>query len=107
MRSIRNHTCRCLGNFWKIIVIECEIEVFDIESYPWNDGQIVCIFVPPQKYENQPYLVSGSVIQGRYMRSGVTIVRRQGDASIPITAEEIHSTLVAGRAFLRGRMGRQ
>jgi len=78
-----------------------------IESFPWNGGQIVCIFVPPQKYENQPYLVSGSVIQGRYMRSGVTIVRRQGDASIPITAEEIHSTLVAGRAFLRGRMGKQ
>jgi hypothetical protein len=49
--------------------------------------------------------VSGSVIKGRYIRSGVTIVRRQGDASIPITAEEIHSTLVAGRAFLRGRIG--
>lgn len=78
-----------------------------IESFPWNSGQIVSIYVPPQKYENQPYLVSGSVIQGRYMRSGVTIVRRQGDASIPITAEEIHSTLVAGRAFLRGRMGQQ
>ena len=78
-----------------------------IESFPWNGGQIVSIYVPPQKYENQPYLVSGSVIQGRYMRSGVTIVRRQGDASIPITAEEIHSTLVAGRAFLRGPMGKQ
>lgn len=76
-----------------------------IEAFPWNGGQIVCIFVPPQIYENQPYLVSGSVIQGRYIRSGVTIVRRRGDGSIPITAAEIHSTLVAGRAFLRGRIG--
>ena len=75
-----------------------------IESFPWNGGEIVCISVPAQKYENQPYLVSGLIIQGRYIRSGVTIVRRQGDSSIPITAEEIHSTLVAGRAFLRGRM---
>lgn len=74
-----------------------------IESFPWSGGEIVCIFVPPQKYENQPYLVSGSIVHGRYIRSGITIVRRQGDASIPITAEEIHSTLVAGRAFLRGR----
>ena len=73
-----------------------------IESYPWNDGQIICIFVPPQKHENQPYLVSGLVIGGRYLKSGITLVRRQGDASIPITAEEVHSTLVAGRAFLRG-----
>jgi hypothetical protein len=75
-----------------------------IEAFPWNGGQIVCIFVPPQKYENQPYLVSGTVIHGRYTRSGITIVRRQGDASIPITAQELHSTLVAGRAFLRRRM---
>lgn len=73
-----------------------------IEAVPWGAGQLICIFVPPQRYEQQPYLVSGTTMHGRYVRSGVTIVRRQGDASIPITAEEIHSTLVAGRAFLRG-----
>jgi hypothetical protein len=78
------------------------ISGLDIEAFPWNGGQIVCLFVPPQRDVNQPYLVSGSIIQGRYIRSGITIVRREGDASIPITAEEIHSTLVAGRAFLRG-----
>jgi hypothetical protein len=78
-----------------------------IESFPWSSGQIVCIFIPPQKDENQPYLVSGEVIHGRFIRSGITIVRRQGDASIPITAEEIHSTLLAGRAFLRGTSARR
>lgn len=75
-----------------------------IASFPWDKGEIVCVFIPPQKSENQPYLVTGSVIHGRYIRSGVTIVRRQGDASIPVTAEEIHSTIVAGRAFLRGHI---
>jgi hypothetical protein len=76
-----------------------------IESFPWNNGEIICILVPPQKYENQPYLVGGSIIHGRYIKSGITIVRRQGDASMPITAGEIHSTLVAGRTFLRQRTG--
>jgi hypothetical protein len=78
-----------------------------ITSFPWSKGEIVCVFVPPQKSENQPYLVSGSVVHGRYVRSGITIVRRQGDASIPVTAEEIHSTIVVGRAFLRGKFEQQ
>ena len=52
-----------------------------IDSFPWQGGEIVCIFVPPQKAENQPYLVTGSVIEGRYIKSGITIVRRQGDTS--------------------------
>lgn len=74
-----------------------------IESYSWDGGQIICIFVPSQPNENQPYLVSGTIVSGSFVRSGVTIVRRQGDASIPITAQELHSMLVAGRAFLRGK----
>ncbi|HEY2281031.1 MAG TPA: hypothetical protein VGI00_21950, partial [Streptosporangiaceae bacterium] len=71
-----------------------------IDAYPWDSGDLICLFVPPQKAENQPYLVAGSVVEERYVKSGITIVRRHGDASIPVTAEEIHSTIVAGRAFL-------
>jgi hypothetical protein len=78
-----------------------------IDSFPCNKGEMVCIFIPPQKSENQPYLVAGSVVQGRYIKSGISIVRRQGDASIPITAAEIHSTIIAGRAFLRGSFRHQ
>jgi hypothetical protein len=74
-----------------------------IEAFPWNNGEIVCIYVPPQEYINQPYLVSDSVIHGRYNGIGITIVRRHGGASIPITAKEIHSTLVAGRTRMRKR----
>ncbi len=73
-----------------------------IEAYPWEAGQIICIYVPPQATENYPYLVAGSTINGRYIKAGITIVRREGDASIPITAQEIHATLAAGRALLRG-----
>jgi hypothetical protein len=72
-----------------------------VEAFPWEGGQIVSIFVPPQRDENRPYLVSGSIIRGRFLNSGITIVRRQGDASIPVAVQEIHATLVAGRAFLR------
>jgi hypothetical protein len=77
------------------------ISGLQVEVFPWEGGHIISIFVPPQRDENRPYLVSGSVIRGRFIHSGITIVRREGDASIPITVQEIHSALVTGRAFLR------
>jgi hypothetical protein len=64
---------------------------------------VLYIFVPPQPEENKPYLVIGSLIDGVYEKLGITIVRRNGDASIPVTAYELHSMIVAGRAFLRGQ----
>lgn len=73
-----------------------------LDAVEYQKLHIVYAFVPPQREENKPYLVTGSTIDGIYESQGITIVRRQGDASIPVTAREIHSALVAGRALLRG-----
>jgi hypothetical protein len=69
-----------------------------------RDGSlcIVYIFIPPQVEESKPYLVVGALVDDVYEAQGITIVRRHGDASIPVTAKEIHATIVAGRALLRG-----
>jgi Putative DNA-binding domain len=64
---------------------------------------VMYVFVPPQPEENKPYLITGSLIEGTYEKFGITIVRRHGDASIPVTAQELHSMIAAGRAFLRGQ----
>ena len=66
---------------------------------------VVYIYVPPQPDENKPYLVTGSMIDGEFESLGITIVRRHGDASIPVTAHELHAMIAAGKAFLRGQHG--
>jgi hypothetical protein len=78
------------------------ISGLQIGGVPVGENEILYFYVPPQPEENKPYLISGAVIDDNYDKSGVTIVRRQGDACIPITAQEIHAALVIGRALMRG-----
>jgi aryl-alcohol dehydrogenase-like predicted oxidoreductase len=40
-------------------------------------------------------------VEGKFQGTFLSIVRRSGADSIPITAQQIHSTLAAGRALLR------
>jgi hypothetical protein len=61
---------------------------------------LVVISIPTQEEELKPFLVHGAIVDGR-MESAISIVRRSGEDSIPITAQQIHSTLAAGRALLR------
>jgi hypothetical protein len=70
-----------------------------------NDTEIIYFYVPAQPEENMPYIISGATIDGCYCSTGISIVRRQGDASIPVTAEEIHAALVLGRALIQGSRG--
>ncbi|WP_246090605.1 AlbA family DNA-binding domain-containing protein [Nonomuraea deserti] len=72
-----------------------------IESVPYEDGEVVYILVPPQPEERKPFLVQGAFIDGRYQQGVISIVRRRGEHSIPVTAREIHAMLAAGRALLR------
>lgn len=74
-----------------------------IGSIPIDENEIIYIYVPTQPEENKPYLISGALIDGCYNSTGISIVRRQGDTSIPVTAQEIHAALVIGRALIRGR----
>jgi hypothetical protein len=66
-----------------------------------DDGMLILIDVPPQPEELKPFLVHGAVVDGKAEGAFLSIVRRQGDETIPITAPMIHSMLAAGRALLR------
>jgi hypothetical protein len=73
-----------------------------IGHIPIGDNEIIYFYVPAQPEENKPYLISGAFIDDCYCPTGISIVRRQGDASIPVTAQEIHAALVIGRALIQG-----
>jgi hypothetical protein len=73
-----------------------------IGSVPVGGNELIYIYVPPQPEENKPYIISGALIDDQYVSTGISIVRRQGDACIPVKAEEIHAALVIGRALIRG-----
>jgi hypothetical protein len=72
-----------------------------IERVAQPDGDIILIDIPPQPEELKPFLVHGAVVDGKVEGAFISIVRRRGDGSIPVTAPMIHATLVAGRALLR------
>ncbi len=72
-----------------------------IEEVPVPGGHLVLINVPPQPEELKPFLVHGAIVGGRVEAAFISIVRRRGEASIPISAAAIHSMLAAGRALLR------
>lgn len=62
---------------------------------------LILVSIPPQDEELKPFLVHGAIVNGRIEGAYISIVRRSGEDSIPITAQQIHSTLAAGRALLR------
>ena len=67
-----------------------------------SSGQgLVVVAVPAQEEELKPFLVHGAMVSGKIQGAYISIVRRSGEDSIPITAQQIHSTLAAGRALLR------
>jgi len=66
-----------------------------------SDHGLVVVSIPPQEEELKPFLVHGAIVDGRIEGAFISIVRRSGEDSIPITAQQIHSTLAAGRALLR------
>jgi len=71
-----------------------------------GDGILILIDIPPQPEELKPFLVHGAIVGNRVEGAFISIVRRRGEASIPITAPMIHSSLAAGRALLRGEWQR-
>lgn len=75
------------------------LRVEPVEIQP-GEGLLV-ISMPPQPEELKPFLVHGAILNGKVEGAFISIVRRSGEDSIPITAAQIHSTLAAGRALLR------
>lgn len=76
-----------------------------IDLVPTEGGRgLIAVDIPPQPEELKPFLVHGAITsEGDTEGAFISIVQRRGEGSIPITAPMIHSTLVAGRAFLRGQ----
>ncbi|MFJ3886943.1 RNA-binding domain-containing protein [Streptomyces rubrogriseus] len=76
-------------------------DLLDIECHVTDGQGVVFLHMPPQPEELKPFLVHGAVVDGQVEGAFISIVRRRGEGSIPITAPAIHSTLAAGRALLR------
>lgn len=75
------------------------LEIRLVDTSP-GEG-LILVSLPPQEEELKPFLVHGAIVGDRVEGAYISIVRRSGEDSIPITAQQIHSTLAAGRALLR------
>lgn len=76
-------------------------DLLDIECSAADGKGVVFVHIPPQPEELKPFLVHGAVVDGQVEGAFISIVRRRGEGSIPITAPAVHATLAAGRALLR------
>lgn len=72
-----------------------------VEEVMVGAGRLIVLHVPPQPEELKPFLVHGAIVDGHIEGAFISIVRRRGEASIPVTAAAIHTSLAAGRALLR------
>ena len=80
------------------------IEGLQVETTDYGRGRgILVMVIPPQPEELKPFLVHGAIVGGRVEGAFLSVVRRRGEASIPISAPAIHAMLAAGRALLRGQ----
>lgn len=75
----------------------------EIQAVTLEDGKgILFIHVPRQAEETKPFLVHGAIVGDRVEGAYISIVRRRGEGSIPVSGPAIHSMLAAGRALLQG-----
>jgi hypothetical protein len=80
------------------------IEGLQVEAMDYGERRgLLIIVVPPQPERLKPFLVHGALVGSRVEGAFISIVRRRGEASIPISAPAIHTMLAAGRSLLQGR----
>ncbi|MEO3747205.1 hypothetical protein [Plantactinospora sp. B5E13] len=72
-----------------------------VEWVPAGERGLIVIVVPEQRDEDKPFLVTGAMVGDKCEGAFISIVRRRGEHSIPITPASIHAALSAGRAVLR------
>lgn len=77
------------------------VDGLTVEEVEHGSGVLILVHVPAQPEELKPFLVHGAIVGDRIEGAFISIVRRRGEESVPITAQAIHSTLAAGRALLR------
>ncbi|MEV2241268.1 RNA-binding domain-containing protein [Micromonospora sp. NPDC049891] len=77
------------------------IEGLDIRVISSNDRSFLMALVPPQPQQFRPFLVRGGVISGdRVSGAAFTIPQRVGSEKWNVSAEAVHSQLVAARIAL-------
>lgn len=77
------------------------IEDLRVEVIAHGDDDLVLIEVPPQSEEHKPFLVHGTVIEGKAHGNFFSIVRRRNDEMASTHPANIHANLTVGRALLR------
>jgi hypothetical protein len=95
--AIRRRYRQAIEN--RIFPLPTALSIEAVETYAGHG--LVVISVPAQEEELKPFLVHGAIVESRVEGAYISIVRRSGEDSIPITAQQVHSTLAAGRALLR------
>lgn len=78
-------------------IIGLQLEAVEIAA----GSGIVFIYIPQQPDAMQPYLVHGAIVGEKVEGEFFSIPQRRGEASLNITASQIHGYIVAGKAFLR------
>jgi hypothetical protein len=69
----------------------------EVEIVAASGGQLLIVHVPPQPEESKPFLVHGAIVDGKTEGAFISIVRRHGDDTIPITAPAVHSAMSMNR----------
>lgn len=70
-----------------------------------SDLVIGYLRIPHQDPSLQPFLVHGAIVGRKVEGSFISIVKRRGDQSLSVRAEELHTCLTAGRRLVReGRL---
>lgn len=79
------------------------VEGLRFESFEAGKGEIFAIVVPTQRDEAKPFLVQGALSDGKHRTGMISIPRRRGEESIPVTAREIHRLISIGRRVEKGK----
>jgi hypothetical protein len=95
-RDIRRKYVQAIGHRIYPPVDDIRVEVVEAHG-----GDLVLIVVPPQVEELKPFLVHGSIVDGRTQGTFISIVQRRDDEAVSSHPAAIHSMLAVGRAFLR------
>ena len=74
-----------------------------IESHEHEGGELLTIFVPPQREELKPFVTDGGISRSGHAGRLFSVVRRRGEGTTVASLSEIQAQLAAGRAFLRGQ----
>ena len=79
------------------------IDGLDVYLTAAVEGRRPCLVIeiPPQPDNAKPFLVQGAFVGTRAEGAFISVVRRRGEESIPVTASELHAWLAIGRQVYR------